>query len=119
MNDEYDLTMLRELAAASRGASFVEAFARSSLHDARVAVQRLEAAGQRAAWDEFRDRAHAIKGITCNVGAARAACIAGIAMGRTSTELEQVWRDDCRQLCEAVMAADAQLDAALAAVGIG
>jgi two-component system sensor histidine kinase RpfC len=116
MTQEFDLALLRELAEASSRGDFVESFARASLRDAMLAVERLEDAGRRADWNEFRDRAHAIKGVTANVGATRAAGTADTAMRRASEQLPASWRDDCRRLRDAIAAAQGQLDAALAAL---
>ena len=114
MTEEFDLALLRELAEASSRGEFVDSFARASLHDAMIAMARLEAAGADARWDEFRDRAHAIKGVTANIGATRVADLADIAMRRSTAHLPSTWRDDCRELRTHLLAAQAQLDAALA-----
>ena len=114
MSGEFDLALLRELAAACSREDFVERFARDSLRDALRAVPVLEAAGAAGRWTEFRDSAHSIKGITANVGAIRAARIADAAMRRSAHYLAASWRDDCGALREALQAAHAQLDAALA-----
>lgn len=114
MTDEFDLALLRELAQACSRADFVDRFAHDSLRDALRAVQTLEAAGTGARWDEFRDVAHAIKGITANVGAIHAARIANRAMRRDARQLAATWREDCVALREALLSAQMKLDETLA-----
>ncbi len=113
-----DPAILQELAEASSNASFLGNFVRSSLHDAKHAVELLEAAGRRADWDDFRDRAHAIKGITANIGAVRVAALAGAAMRRDALALPSSWASDCTGIRRALQAAEAGMDAVLATIQV-
>jgi two-component system sensor histidine kinase RpfC len=109
-----DPVVLQELAEASSNASFLTGFVRGSLDDARIAVAALEAAGGRGDWDDFRDRAHAIKGITANIGAVRVAALAGAAMRRDTFGLTASWQADCAEIRRALDAAEDRVGAVLA-----
>jgi HPt (histidine-containing phosphotransfer) domain-containing protein len=113
---DIDEAVLTELAEASNNTEFLVNFVRSSLHDAGLAIASLEAAGEREDWDEFRDRAHAIRGITANIGASRVARLAGRAMHRDSLSLPSQWSADCRDLRRALEAAGPQMDELLDAI---
>ena len=113
---DFDLAMLRELAQACSKRAFVDEFARGSLRDAAIALDRLAAAAERGHWDEVHERAHAIKGIAANVGAVRVAAGADLVMRRTEAAPPPAWRDEVQQLRAAMQAALAGLDAVLSSL---
>lgn len=109
-----DPLVLQELAEASSNTSFLTGFVRSSIDDVRIAIAAMEEAGRIADWDDFRDRAHAIKGITANIGAVRVAALAGTAMRRDAFALACSWQADCTEIRRALAAAEDRMGALLA-----
>ncbi len=61
--------VLAELAEMGLGDQFLRDFVEQCLKDAGACQQRLEAAGRTAQWEEFREIAHAYKGVAENLGA--------------------------------------------------
>ena len=61
--------VLEELAAMQLGESFLRDFVEQCLKDAASCLDELNRLGALRAWDEFRDSAHALKGVTENIGA--------------------------------------------------
>ncbi|MBS7455920.1 ATP-binding protein [Coralloluteibacterium stylophorae] len=85
-------TILDELAEMHLGADFVTRFLGECARDARRCIAELEDAGRTAAWDEFRDSCHALKGVTSNMGAVRMAATASDAMRLTNWQLPREWK---------------------------
>ena len=61
--------VLEELAAMQLGESFLRDFVEQCLKDAGNCVDELKRFGALRAWDGFRESAHALKGVTENIGA--------------------------------------------------
>lgn len=114
MNGEFDLTLLREFAAACRTPAFFTAFVEASLADLHTACGALEGAAARGAWQEFQGGAHAIKGLAATIGAVRLVAVASTAMNRDVEEMHECWSDDLLHLRAALRRANLALDATLA-----
>lgn len=65
-----DPAVLEELAAMRLGGQFLQDFVEQCLQDASRCMQDLAREGAAANWSEFREVAHALKGIAGNIGAA-------------------------------------------------
>jgi two-component system sensor histidine kinase RpfC len=61
--------VLEELAAMQLGETFLRDFVEQCLKDASSCLDELGRFGSLRAWDEFRESAHALKGVTENIGA--------------------------------------------------
>jgi two-component system sensor histidine kinase RpfC len=61
--------VLEELAAMQLGENFLRDFVDQCLKDATSCLEDLNRFGSLRAWDEFRECAHALKGVTENIGA--------------------------------------------------
>jgi two-component system sensor histidine kinase RpfC len=61
--------VLEELAAMQLGENFLRDFVEQCLKDASGCLEELSRLGGLRAWEEFRDTAHALKGVTENIGA--------------------------------------------------
>jgi len=61
--------VLEELAAMQLGETFLRDFVEQCLKDASSCLDELNRFGALRAWDEFRESAHALKGVTENIGA--------------------------------------------------
>jgi two-component system sensor histidine kinase RpfC len=61
--------VLEELAAMQLGETFLRDFVEQCLKDALSCLDELSRFGSLRAWDEFRESAHALKGVTENIGA--------------------------------------------------
>jgi two-component system sensor histidine kinase RpfC len=61
--------VLEELAAMQLGETFLRDFVEQCLRDAISCIDELSRFGSLRAWDEFRESAHALKGVTENIGA--------------------------------------------------
>jgi two-component system, sensor histidine kinase RpfC len=68
-----DPAVLEELAAMRLGGQFLQDFVEQCLQDATRCMQGLAREGAAANWTEFREVAHALKGIAGNIGAASVA----------------------------------------------
>ena len=64
-----NMAVLEELAAMKLGEKFLSEFVEQCLKDAAVCVDELGRLGSVQAWEEFRETAHALKGVTENIGA--------------------------------------------------
>ncbi|WP_374248971.1 ATP-binding protein [Thermomonas sp.] len=77
---------------ASLGKAFEIEFVCQSITDARVALARMLHAGQRGDWDELREQAHALKGVTGNLGLLQCAELGGAMMRMGTLELQRDWQ---------------------------
>jgi two-component system sensor histidine kinase RpfC len=68
-----NLAVLEELAAMQLGESFMLDFVEQCLKDAAGCLDELSRQGALRAWDEFRETAHALKGVSENIGATQLA----------------------------------------------
>ncbi len=87
-----DTSVLDELASLGMGEGFEREFIRQCLQDADVAMRQAHVAGEAGQWNPLRDHAHAIKGVTSNLGLERAANRAGELMRMADWQLKAEWR---------------------------
>lgn len=83
--------ILDELREMGLGEAFVQRFLAECVRDARKCLADLEQSGGRAAWEEFRDACHALKGAASNMGAVRLADSASEGMRMSSDRLLAEW----------------------------
>ncbi|QIL20652.1 ATP-binding protein [Thermomonas sp. HDW16] len=95
-----DPEVLDELSALGMGSAFEADFVGQCVADARVALARMRRAGENDEWEEFRDQAHALKGIAGNLGLIQVAAQAGEIMKTNGFELARHWRQYVATLVE-------------------
>ncbi|MBD8881162.1 response regulator [Rhodanobacter sp. 7MK24] len=95
-----DMSVLDEFAALGMGKTFEADFINQCVVDARLALARMRQAGAEGDWERFRDQAHAIKGISGNLGLVQCAGLSGGLMRMTAFELERDWQRHCESLTQ-------------------
>lgn len=93
-----DPAVLDEFAALGMGKAFELEFVSQCLTDARTALARMQAAGEAGDWDQFREQAHAMKGVAGNLGLLQCASLSGALMRMTGFELARDWQRHCLAL---------------------
>ena len=101
--------ILDELREMGLGEEFVQRFLAECARDARKCIADIERTGSEAAWDEFRDACHALKGTAANMGAMQLSESASAGMRMPVEQLVREWRGLCNLLRQ-------QLEQALAAL---
>lgn len=91
--EEIDASVLRELGALDDGEGFLEGYIRACRNDIEGCLERMDAAVQGRHWDEFRDQAHALKGVAGNLGLSSVVVAAGECMGLAAGASEREARD--------------------------
>jgi two-component system sensor histidine kinase RpfC len=92
---------LRELASMNLGESFLTHFVEQCLQDAERCLTDIENAGGSSDWDSAREGAHALKGISENLGADSVSKICTQIMHANSFELSREWRKHFKALSDA------------------
>lgn len=95
-----DPAVLDEFASLGMGKAFEADFIRQCVADIHAAIARLRAAGEAADWEQYRDQAHALKGIAGNLGLVQCAALSGALMRMTGFELARDWQRHCDTLLE-------------------
>ncbi len=95
---ETEFEVLSELIALSFDRQFVTEFVEQTVRDANQQKNELNMAGQRRDWTEVREAAHALKGLSQNLGAMILADLCRDIMNRSSHELEQQWPQTLMQV---------------------
>jgi two-component system, sensor histidine kinase RpfC len=72
-----DTQVLDELRSLGMGEGFEQEFVRQCLHDAQDCLFALERAGSTQAWEAVREQAHALKGVSSNLGLVGVATASG------------------------------------------
>lgn len=106
-----DASVLDEFAGMGMGQAFEAEFIGQCVADARRAMQRMRAAGVDADWDEFREQAHALKGVAGNLGLVQMATHSGALMRMSGFDLAAQWRRNCDSLAERLLAGEQALAA--------
>lgn len=106
-----DASVLDEFVSMGMGQTFEAEFVGQCVADARRAMQRMRAAGVDADWDEFREQAHALKGVAGNLGLVQVAAHSGALMRMNGFELASQWRRSCDSLAERLRAGEQALAA--------
>lgn len=95
-----DASVLDEFAALGMGKAFELEFVAQCMTDARVALARMQAAGEAGDWDQYREQAHALKGVTGNLGLLQCASLSGALMRMTGFELARDWQRHSQALAQ-------------------
>ncbi|HWI24862.1 MAG TPA: ATP-binding protein [Lysobacter sp.] len=110
-NDAFDPGVLDELAALGMGEAFVREFIAQCLHDAEGCIADLEKSCERGEWPALRDHAHALKGVSSNLGLVGVASLAGEWMRLPDWQLAREWRARLPALRERLAQGRTALDA--------
>ncbi|MEO8001002.1 MAG: ATP-binding protein, partial [Arenimonas sp.] len=104
---------LRELASMNLGESFLSHFVEQCLQDAERCVTELEQASAVSDWDLVRESAHAMKGISENLGADTVSKICTQIMHANSSELSRDWRKHFKAITQSVHVMTKQVESEL------
>jgi two-component system sensor histidine kinase RpfC len=97
----FDSTVLDELDALGMGESFEREFINQCLLDAEACLRDLTGSAQAKDWEHVRDQAHALKGVSSNLGLIKLAASSGEMMRLPDWQLGSEWqrrRDDMEAL---------------------
>ena len=87
-----DPSVLEEFASLGMGKAFEADFIGQCVTDARVAVAKMQHAGEAGDWEALREQAHALKGIAGNLGLVQVARLSSLMMHMTGFELGRDWQ---------------------------
>lgn len=111
--DGFRPEVLRELASMNLGEAFLNHFVEQCLQDAERCLMEIENAGGASDWDLAREGAHAMKGISENLGADSVSKICTQIMQANSFELSREWRKHLNALVYANHAMSKQVEGEL------
>jgi two-component system sensor histidine kinase RpfC len=106
-----DTAVLEELSGLGMGEEFVREFIVQCLRDAEGCLEGLERAGNAEQWDELRDHAHALKGVSSNLGLVKLAGESSEVMRIAAWQLSREWRQRLQGLRDRLAQGRAALDA--------
>lgn len=103
---------LRDLAAMGLGDTFLKDFVNQCCQDAARCLKDIQQAAAMLDWDLVRENAHALKGVSENLGAQAVSDICTKIMQANTLELSRDWRKDVKELLLAAqhMAEQAQAE---------
>ncbi|HEV8695957.1 MAG TPA: ATP-binding protein [Lysobacter sp.] len=107
----FDSSVLDELEALGMGEGFEREFIAQCLRDAEGCLQGLANAGESEDWERLREQAHALKGVTSNLGLVKVAAISGEIMRLPDWQLGHEWRRRRDDLEERMQQGRAALEA--------
>ncbi|NUS59522.1 MAG: response regulator [Lysobacter sp.] len=110
-NDDFDPSVLEELASLGMGETFVREFIAQCLRDAESCLASLEKSGDAGDWAAVRDHAHALKGVSSNLGLVKLAAASSEWMRLPEWQLTREWRPRLAALRERMTQGRAALDA--------
>ena len=90
--DDFDSSVLDELEALGMGEGFEREFVSQCLRDAEGCLHELGEAGESKDWERMREQAHALKGVSSNVGLVKLAAASGEMMRLPDWQLASEWR---------------------------
>lgn len=93
-----DPGVLDELASLGMGDDFVVRFVAQCLEDARVCLAGIDAAARAEDWAGLRDHAHALKGVSGNVGLLQVSAASGELMAMAEWQVRREWRERVSRL---------------------
>lgn len=96
----FDSSVLDELAALGMGAGFEREFISQCLRDADGCINAFSQAGERQDWGQLREQAHALKGVSSNLGLIKLAAVSGELMRLPDWQLSKEWRQRLATLSE-------------------
>ncbi|GAB3351295.1 ATP-binding protein [Lysobacter tyrosinilyticus] len=97
----FDSSVLDELDSLGMGAGFEREFVAQCLRDADGCLRGLTEAGEGKDWERAREQAHALKGVSSNLGLVKLAALAGETMRLPDWQLTSEWRrrrDDMEEM---------------------
>lgn len=106
-----DSAVLEELSGLGMGQEFEREFIGQCLRDAEGCLNAVEQAGDRADWEAMRDHAHALKGVSSNLGLVRVTSGSSELMRIAEWQLSREWRQRLQALRERLAHGRAALDA--------
>lgn len=110
-DDDFDPGVLEELGSLGMGETFVREFIAQCLRDADNCLGQLEKSGEAGDWNAVRDHAHALKGVSSNLGLVRLAAASSEWMRLPEWQLTREWRPRLTALRERMAQGRAALDA--------
>lgn len=109
--DDFDPGVLEELGSLGMGETFVREFIAQCLRDAETCLASLEKSGEAGDWAAVRDHAHALKGVSSNLGLVKLAAASSEWMRIPEWQLTREWRPRLTVLRERMAQGRAALDA--------
>ena len=110
-DDDFDPGVLEELGSLGMGETFVREFITQCLRDAESCVASIEKSGDAGEWSAVRDHAHALKGVSSNLGLVRLASASSEWLRLPEWQLTREWRVRLSVLRERLAQGRAALDA--------
>jgi len=110
-DDAFDPSVLEELGSLGVGETFVREFVGQCLRDADACIVALQRAGEGGEWAAARDHAHALKGVSSNLGLVKVAATASEWMRLPDWQLAREWRSRLATLREHLAQGRTALDA--------
>lgn len=95
-----DATALDEFAALGMGKAFEIEFIGQCVTDARMALVRMRQAIAVADWEQYREQAHALKGVASNLGLQQCTALSSALMRMSGIELVRDGQRHCEALAE-------------------
>jgi two-component system sensor histidine kinase RpfC len=110
-DEDFDPGVLEELGSLGMGETFVREFIAQCLKDAENCMALLEKSGEAGDWAAVRDHAHALKGVSSNLGLIRLAASASEWMRLPEWQLTREWKPRLSALRERMAQGRTALDA--------
>ncbi|MDR7134589.1 two-component system sensor histidine kinase RpfC [Lysobacter niastensis] len=107
----FDPSVLDELGALGMGDGFEREFIAQCLRDADGCVTALMQAGEHDDWERVREQAHALKGVSSNLGLIKLAAVSGELMRLADWQVAREWRQRLGGLNERLAQGKAALEA--------
>ncbi|WP_313342835.1 response regulator [Stenotrophomonas sp.] len=111
-----DPSLLDELAALGMGDGFEAEFVAQCMSDADNCLMQIQRAGNDQAWNELREHAHALRGVSSNLGLVRVAQAGGELMSMPDWQLSAEWRSRVAGVTGALRQGRKALDARAASL---
>ncbi len=106
-----DTAVLDELASLGMGDGFERKFIDQCLADVDASMGQLQGCGERQAWEDFREHAHALRGVASNLGLVQVAASSGEIMRMADWQLKGEWSARLSNLATALRNGRNALDA--------
>lgn len=107
----FDPGVLDELGSLGMGDDFEREFIQQCLRDADTCLRTMEDVGTREDWERVREQAHALKGVSSNLGLIKLAAVSGEMMRLADWQFPREWRARLAGLHERLLQGRAALEA--------